>query len=97
MGLQASQWGIEKAKPALIDRFRTQQKLADALGVTRQPISKFFNRKPVDNDLFVRICERLGLKWQEIAENQQIELKPTSEPDTEIEALVQECYVSREV
>ncbi|MBD2295193.1 hypothetical protein H6G06_17325 [Anabaena sphaerica FACHB-251] len=88
--LQASQQGIEKAKLALIDKFGTQQKLADALAVTRQPISKFFNGKTVDNELFVRIWEKLGLKWQETSENQQIEVKASSEQDSEIDVLVQE-------
>ncbi|MBK1987958.1 NACHT domain-containing NTPase [Sphaerospermopsis aphanizomenoides BCCUSP55] len=89
--LQASQQGIEKAKLALIDKFQTQQKLADALGVTRQPISKFFNGKSVDNELFVRICEKLGLKWQDIAGNIQAEPNPkNSELDFEIDALVEE-------
>jgi DNA-binding XRE family transcriptional regulator len=41
--LQASQNGIARAKSALIGRQLNQQKLANALDVTRQPISKFFN------------------------------------------------------
>ncbi|MBD2197045.1 MULTISPECIES: NACHT domain-containing protein [Calothrix] len=88
--LQASHQGIQSAKLALIDKFGTQQKLADALSVTRQPVNKFFNRKPVDSSLFVEICKKLGLEWQEIQENRQSEVKQTSEQDSDIDALVQE-------
>jgi predicted NACHT family NTPase len=88
--LQASHQGIQSAKLALIDKFGTQQKLADALSVSRQPVNKFFNRKPVDSSLFVDICKKLGLEWQEIQENPQSEVKQTSEQDSDIDALVQE-------
>ncbi|MBD2203891.1 NACHT domain-containing NTPase [Calothrix sp. FACHB-1219] len=88
--LQASHQGIQSAKLALIDKFGTQQKLADALSVTRQPVNKFFNRKPVDSSLFVEICKKLGLEWQEIQENRQSEVKQASEQESDIDALVQE-------
>ncbi|MCV3214443.1 helix-turn-helix domain-containing protein [Plectonema radiosum NIES-515] len=55
------------AKEALISTSLNQQKLADALDVTRQPISHFFNGKRVKSDLFVRICEKLKLDWKAIA------------------------------
>ncbi|MGH7999768.1 MAG: hypothetical protein ACREPR_10155 [Brasilonema sp.] len=68
--------GIKAAKIALIDRFsNNQQKLANALGVSRQPVNRFFNRKPVDSSLFVQICEKLGLKWQEVADFLQSEVE----------------------
>ncbi|BAZ00218.1 NACHT domain family protein [Tolypothrix tenuis PCC 7101] len=88
--LQASHQGIQSAKLALIDKFGTQQKLADALSVTRQPVNKFFNRKPVDSSLFVEICKKLGLEWQEIQENPQSQVKQASEQESDIDALVQE-------
>jgi predicted NACHT family NTPase len=66
--LQVSSESIEVVNQALIDKFSTQQQLANALEVTRQPISKFFNGKSVASGLFVRICEKLGLEWKEIAE-----------------------------
>ncbi|HBL10278.1 MAG TPA: hypothetical protein DD379_02495, partial [Cyanobacteria bacterium UBA11162] len=65
--LRASPQGIKSAETALIGFRLTQQQLADALEVTRQPISKFFNGKPVACELFVRICEKLKLDWQAIA------------------------------
>lgn len=33
---------------------------------TRQPIGKFFTGKPVDRNLFLQICERRELDWEEI-------------------------------
>lgn len=66
--LRTSPEGIKAGKTALIGFRLTQQQLAKALGVTRQPISKFFNGKPVARDLFVRICEKLKLDWQALAQ-----------------------------
>ena len=39
----------------------TQKQLADFAGCSPQPVSKFFNGKPVDKSVFVRICQELGL------------------------------------
>ncbi|MEM9484859.1 MAG: helix-turn-helix domain-containing protein, partial [Cyanobacteria bacterium P01_F01_bin.116] len=86
--LTASLDGIRLAKIALIDKFSTQQKLAASLGVTRQPISKFFNGKTVDNSLFVRICEKLGLNWKEIASESESNGNSDLKVITEIEALL---------
>lgn len=41
-GLRASPEGIRAAKTALTDKTWSQHKLAAALGITRQPVSKFF-------------------------------------------------------
>jgi transcriptional regulator with XRE-family HTH domain len=67
MSLQVSPKSIKVAKNALIGTSLTQQQLADALGVTRQPINKFFNGKPIERTLFLRICEKLKLEWSVIA------------------------------
>jgi predicted NACHT family NTPase len=88
--LQASVEGIKAAEKALISKFSTQQRLADALGVTRQPVNRFFNRKPVDKSLFVQICEKLGLEWEEVADFLQSEVEESSEQDSDIDALVEE-------
>ncbi|MDX2239985.1 MAG: NACHT domain-containing protein [Leptolyngbyaceae cyanobacterium bins.302] len=64
--LQATSQGINQAKVELKGLRMNQTQLAERLGVTRQPISKFFNGKPVSNDLFVQICEVLDLDWQEV-------------------------------
>jgi DNA-binding XRE family transcriptional regulator len=63
--LRASPNGLNKAETALINCSLTQENLADALNVSRQPINKFFNCKPVDKLLFVDICKRLKLNWEE--------------------------------
>jgi predicted NACHT family NTPase len=89
--LRASPEGIKAAKTKLIDFRLTQQKLADALEVTRQPISKFFNGKPVACELFVRICEKLKLDWQAIAQkDDEPEVEQNQKENFEIDALVQE-------
>jgi predicted NACHT family NTPase len=89
--LRASPEGIKAAKTALIDRRWTQQQLADALEVTRQPISKFFNSKPVACELFVRICEKLNLDWQAIAQkDDELEAEQNRNEGSDIDSLVQE-------
>jgi predicted NACHT family NTPase len=66
-GLRASPEGIKAAKTALTDKTLSQYKLAVALGITRQPVSKFFAGEPVSRSCFVQICQHLGLSWQKVA------------------------------
>jgi predicted NACHT family NTPase len=68
MGLQATPDGRKQAKVALAGLKLNQQKLADRLDVTRQPIGKFFTGKSVSDEVFVRICEVLKLDWKLIAD-----------------------------
>ncbi|MEH2294943.1 NACHT domain-containing NTPase [Nostoc sp.] len=88
--LCSSPEGIQKAKKALIRCSLTQKALAEDLGITRQPIGKFFTGKPVDRNFFVQICDRLDLEWEEIV------AEPVSEPEVnqdnsiDIDAIVQE-------
>ncbi|WP_448265406.1 hypothetical protein [Nostoc sp. DSM 114159] len=87
--LSCSPEGIQKAKRALIRCSLTQKALAEDLQVTRQPIGKFFTGKPVDRNLFVQICDRLDLEWEELV------TEPASEPEVnqhnsiDIDAIVQ--------
>ena len=87
--LCSSPEGIQKAKRALIGCSLTQKALAEDLRITRQPIGKFFTGKPVDRNLFVQICDRLNLEWEEIV------AEPVSEPEVnqdnsiDIDAIVQ--------
>ncbi|MDP8962860.1 MAG: hypothetical protein M3O33_02505, partial [Cyanobacteriota bacterium] len=74
---RASPEGIKRAKTALTAHQLTHQRLAKELVISRQPVSKFFAGEGVDSKIFVQICEKLGLNWQEIAE-------------LDIDALVQE-------
>lgn len=85
--LQASPEGMKKAQAALIRNSLTQQALAEELSISRQPVSKFFQGKAVDRYIFVTICEKLGLEWDEIA---SVSSLPTDNAasTSEIESLV---------
>ncbi|BAY39160.1 hypothetical protein NIES2111_35100 [Nostoc sp. NIES-2111] len=95
-GLKASPEGIRAAKTALTDKTLTQQKLATTLGITRQPVSKFFAGEPVSRSCFVQICQQLGLSWQKVVglaeQPSETELQP-KEVDTN--ALVEEVRQKR--
>jgi len=67
--LQASDLGIKKAQKAFKTKAWTQEYLANEVGIeTRQPIWKFFSGKPIERHIFMEICFRLDLDWQEIAD-----------------------------
>ncbi|MEH2228939.1 MAG: NACHT domain-containing NTPase [Nostoc sp.] len=83
--LSCSLEGIQKAKRALIRCSLTQKALAEDLEVTRQPIGKFFTGKPVDRNLFVQICDRLDLEWEEIVAEPEI----NQDNSIDIDAIVQ--------
>ena len=63
---------IETVENARQFKNLTHTVIAERLDCTRQPISKFFNGKPVSCALFVGICEMLDLGWQKIAGLTQI-------------------------
>ncbi|MDY6938293.1 MAG: hypothetical protein SWY16_11555 [Cyanobacteriota bacterium] len=75
--LVASPNGIETAKIALTGEQWTQEKLAEHVEVDRQTVNKFFNQKPVKSQIFVEICNTLGLNWQEIAVATTSKRQPT--------------------
>jgi predicted NACHT family NTPase len=90
--LQASSEGIKQATKATTFKGWTQQALGEAVGLTRQPVGKFFSGKPVQQDAFIAICAALDLDWKEIAD-----LPAEPQPDEEeqdnsfnIDVLVQE-------
>ena len=56
----------EKANNARIGLGLTQKMIYIRLKCSRQPVSRFFNCKPVSYALFVEICKLLNLDWQEI-------------------------------
>jgi predicted NACHT family NTPase len=66
--LQASKQGIHSAKLALTKLGMMQKNLADKLGYSRHPISRFFTGKSVEQEIFTNICQELGLDWLEIAQ-----------------------------
>ncbi|MGP1384136.1 MAG: NACHT C-terminal helical domain 2-containing protein [Thainema sp.] len=65
--LTASPTGIETAHQALLKAGWTQKHLVALVGCSRQPITKFFQGEAVSQNIFIRVCEQLGLNWQEIA------------------------------
>lgn len=98
-GLRASPEGIRAAKTALTDKTLTQQKLAAALGITRQPVSKFFAGEPVSRSCFVQICQQLGLSWQNVVglSEQASEVAAKLQPKgSDIDALVEEVRQKRQ-
>lgn len=86
--LQVQEQYQQKAKKAVISLGLTQKSIATRLNCSRQPVSKFFNCKPVSNELFVSICEILKLDWEEITglKTNRVDNTPlTEKPETEVE------------
>jgi predicted NACHT family NTPase len=83
--LSTSEEGSKKAKTAFIAHKLTQNGLAKELEITRQPVTKFFAGDRIDRKIFVNICERLGLNWQEIANLPQDVEPATSTPIAEVQ------------
>ena len=76
--LKASPTGIAIAKRAFQRTGWTQEYLASEVGLeTRQSIWKFFSGRPVERYIFVDICFRLDLEWEEIAEPPEVDPLPT--------------------
>jgi len=63
---------IERVKLALKRcGFPSVQAFATEMGIAYATASKFFNGKAVDYTNFVEFCEKLGLDWQEITNDEQ--------------------------
>jgi hypothetical protein len=60
-----------EAKKAFLELAVIKKQLAAQLGCSRQPISNFFNGKPVASELFIEICRRLKLDWKKVSLNYQ--------------------------
>ena len=80
--LKASKEGIIEAKKSFERRQWSQEYLAAEVGLsTRNSIWKFFSGRPIDRHIFMEICFKLDLEWEEIAdlpvfpENEQVEKK----------------------
>lgn len=72
--LNASSLGIAKAKQSFQRKGWTQEYLASEVGLeTRQSIWKFFSGRPVERHIFIDICFRLDLDWEEIVEPPEVE------------------------
>lgn len=88
--LSASSDGLKKAKIALIAHKLTHEGLAEEVGLcTRWSVSQFFAGKGIDPNIFVKICERLRLNWQEIAAQMEPNLIADVQDNRVIDNLVQ--------
>jgi predicted NACHT family NTPase len=85
----ASIVGKEKANAAFKRSGKTQEFFAGVSGTHRQLISKFLNGLSVEQPKFIAICEALKLRWQEIAELDEVEVTNGSNIK-ELELLVKE-------
>ncbi|PPS43409.1 NACHT domain-containing NTPase [Chroococcidiopsis sp. TS-821] len=81
--LKASPEGLNRANRAML-MFATKLDLADELEVSRSTVQKFFAGKPVGRENFHKICQRLELPWQEVAELENWE-EETTELGEEVE------------
>ncbi|MFW9258914.1 NB-ARC domain-containing protein [Nostoc sp. CALU 546] len=48
--------------------YTSQKDLATDLGISRDTVSKFFNAKRISRLIFIEICKRLDLEWQDVAD-----------------------------
>jgi uncharacterized protein YjbI with pentapeptide repeats/DNA-binding Xre family transcriptional regulator len=93
--LCASPEGIAKAELALMHKGWSRNDLQAEIGLSRQPIGKFFTGKPIERLNFREICEKLNLDWQEIAVSSVA--VPTNEPVIlEVEVTVEQSQMNQE-
>ncbi|WP_103666628.1 NACHT domain-containing NTPase [Pseudanabaena sp. BC1403] len=85
----ASIEGKEKANAAFKRSGKTQEFIAGTSGTTRQLVGNFLKGLSVEQPKFIAICEALELRWQEIAELDEVEVTDDSNRK-KLELLVQE-------
>ncbi|GBF79324.1 NB-ARC domain-containing protein [Aphanothece sacrum] len=67
---------VKKVELALQkSNFTSKTILADRLYISRATITKFFNSEGVGSEKFQDICRALWLDWQEISENENVEVE----------------------
>ncbi|MCC3453825.1 MAG: NACHT domain-containing protein [Microcoleus sp. PH2017_15_JOR_U_A] len=86
--LQASTQGIKDIRKALRRKQGGQTYLAGAVDCSRQTIWSLLKGNPIDCDVFMDVCTKLGLKWEDIAEPEAAE--PVQNKDSNLDALVQQ-------
>ncbi len=96
--LKASSSGIAVAKRAFQRTGWTQEYLAGEVGLeTRQSIWKFFSGRPVERHIFIDICFKLDLEWDDIAEPPEVDPLPASLlSDKQLDGWVQTLRASRQ-
>jgi DeoR/GlpR family transcriptional regulator of sugar metabolism/DNA-binding Xre family transcriptional regulator len=77
--LRANAEGIRQAEIALTSRVWGREDLQRKIGISRQPIVKFFTGKPIDRKIFAQICQELGLEWQDISAGSDLDFVVNSE------------------
>lgn len=82
-----SMQGQHQADKALL-MVGTKADLAADLQMSRTTITNFFAGRPVDRQKFLKICQKLKLKWQDIVQPEIAE--PNSSETNRIDVLVQE-------
>ena len=90
---QVLQEYIEIVQDAKIRKNITQKVICERLGCSRSTVSKFFNGKKVDCDLFVKICKIIDVDWQEVTGlsrvgNAHLTESEQQEPEIDISSLV---------
>lgn len=83
--LRASPEGIRQANQAILS-FASKAQLADELEISRATVQNFFAGKLLARENFHKICQKLNLAWQEIADLSV----DTEQPQQPIDVLVQE-------
>ncbi|MGB7440921.1 MAG: hypothetical protein WA919_07625 [Coleofasciculaceae cyanobacterium] len=72
--LKVSPENIHRVKSALKrNGYPSQTKFAEHVTPCLATVKNFLNGKPVDFENFVELCEKLGLKWQDIADLEEQE------------------------
>jgi predicted NACHT family NTPase len=82
--LKASEQGLEQLNQALVRNGQSKMALAEKAGVARSTVSLLFTGKPIQRDIFSKICETLAQDWRDIADIDE------EEAESDIDALVQE-------
>lgn len=77
MSVRVAPQYIREVKQAYKRRCHTQQRLAEALGMNRDTISKFVNGKFISYSYFEEICQKLGLSLEKIADFEIEEREPS--------------------
>lgn len=67
--LVLSPQGINQIREAVVLKGLTQSKLAEHISRSRSSVSNFLAGKPVDQRVFIEICNFLSISWQEVLED----------------------------
>jgi DNA-binding Xre family transcriptional regulator len=83
--LSSGNEGINLAESALIGKCWSRQDLADEVKLHKQTIDKFFKGSNIDNINFVKICQALGIDWEEISGSNGFSIQNLSSKDKVVE------------